>query len=104
MHNSSSSQHSSESLRVALYARVSSQRQAEAQTIASQVAALEARIQSDGFHPEGELCFLDRRRLQRFAAGRLGKGQREPADIRLLNDVRSWDGYTSADRTLTSLP
>jgi len=47
------------SLRVALYARVSSQQQADAHTIASQVEALKARIRSDGFRLEEELCFLD---------------------------------------------
>src|SRR5271166_3093748 len=47
------------SLRIALYARVSSQQQADAQTIASQVAALKARIRSDGLELEEELSFLD---------------------------------------------
>ena len=47
------------SVRVALYARVSSQQQAEAHTIASQMEALKARIQSDGLRLEEELCFLD---------------------------------------------
>jgi site-specific DNA recombinase len=47
------------SARVALYARVSSQQQANAQTIASQVAALQARIASEGLRLEDELCFLD---------------------------------------------
>jgi site-specific DNA recombinase len=49
----------SKSLRVALYARVSSQQQADAHTIASQVEALKARIRSDGYRLEDELCFLD---------------------------------------------
>jgi site-specific DNA recombinase len=46
-------------LQVALYARVSSEQQAEAHTIASQVAELEARIAADGF--DGALLqrFLD---------------------------------------------
>jgi site-specific DNA recombinase len=47
------------SLRVALYARVSSQQQVEANTIASQVEALRARIQADGLRVEAEACFLD---------------------------------------------
>jgi site-specific DNA recombinase len=47
------------SARVALYARVSSQQQANAQTIASQVAALKARIARDGLRLEEEMCFLD---------------------------------------------
>jgi site-specific DNA recombinase len=43
----------------ALYARVSSSQQAETNTIASQVAALEARIQADGFQLPTEFYFLD---------------------------------------------
>jgi site-specific DNA recombinase len=46
-------------LSVALYARVSSQRQADELTIGSQVAALRERIQQDGFAVPDELCFLD---------------------------------------------
>src|SRR5271166_3456678 len=46
-------------LRVALYARVSSQRQTDEATIQSQVAALENRIRADGHHLEPELRFLD---------------------------------------------
>ncbi len=46
-------------LRVALYARVSSDRQAKAATIDSQVAALAERICEDGHRLEDELCFLD---------------------------------------------
>lgn len=48
-----------QSLSVALYARVSSQRQAEELTIRSQIAALRQRLQQDGFTPVDELCFLD---------------------------------------------
>jgi len=47
------------SLRVALYARVSSQRQAEANTIGSQVESLKARIRADGLRAAAEACFLD---------------------------------------------
>jgi len=46
-------------LRIALYARVSSDRQAEANTIASQLAALLQRIASDGGHVDPELQFVD---------------------------------------------
>jgi len=46
-------------LSVALYARVSSQRQADEMTICSQVAALRQRIEQDGFMAQDELCFLD---------------------------------------------
>ena len=45
--------------RVALYARVSSERQADELTIQSQVAALRQRIATDGCKIEPELCFLD---------------------------------------------
>lgn len=47
------------SLRVALYARVSSQQQADANTIASQVEALQARIRADELRVTAEACFLD---------------------------------------------
>jgi DNA invertase Pin-like site-specific DNA recombinase len=38
-------------VQVALYARVSSEQQAEAKTIESQVAQIRARIAADGFEP-----------------------------------------------------
>jgi len=44
---------------VALYARVSSEQQAEAQTIASQVAALRERIAADGLIVSEAMQFLD---------------------------------------------
>lgn len=43
----------------ALYARVSSQRQAEEMTVLSQIAALRERIEEDGHVVEDERCFLD---------------------------------------------
>jgi site-specific DNA recombinase len=46
-------------LSIAIYARVSSQRQAEDLTIQSQLAAIKKRIQDDGLHHNEELCFLD---------------------------------------------
>ena len=46
-------------VRVAIYARVSSEQQAQEQTIASQVAALRQRVAEDGFELTEELCFLD---------------------------------------------
>src|SRR4051794_16418605 len=46
-------------LRVALYARVSSDQQTEQGTIASQVAALEARILQDGLPLEPDHRFID---------------------------------------------
>jgi site-specific DNA recombinase len=46
-------------LRLGLYARVSSDRQAEERTIASQLAALRERITADGGQREGELEFVD---------------------------------------------
>jgi site-specific DNA recombinase len=48
-----------DTLRVALYARVSSERQADELTIQSQVAALRQRIAADACKVEPELCFLD---------------------------------------------
>jgi site-specific DNA recombinase len=44
---------------VALYARVSSEQQAEAGTIESQVAALRERIQQDGYGLSDEMVFID---------------------------------------------
>jgi site-specific DNA recombinase len=46
-------------LRVALYARVSSERQAEANTIASQLAELRQRIAQDGCTIHDDDCFVD---------------------------------------------
>src|SRR4051794_20497571 len=46
-------------VRVAFYARVSSDQQTEQGTIASQVAALEARILQDGLHLEPDHRFID---------------------------------------------
>ncbi len=48
-----------DSLRAAIYARVSSDQQAEAGTIASQIAALEERLQSDGLTLDPEFRFID---------------------------------------------
>ena len=48
-----------EGLRVALYARVSSEQQTKENTIASQVDALQERIKQDGLACEDELCFID---------------------------------------------
>jgi site-specific DNA recombinase len=49
----------SASLRVALYARVSSEQQTEANTIASQLAELQQRIAADGCTVGDDDCFLD---------------------------------------------
>jgi site-specific DNA recombinase len=46
-------------LRVALYARVSSEQQAEAGTIDSQIAALQERIAQDGYQLGEDLTFID---------------------------------------------
>ena len=48
-----------DTIRIALYARVSSERQADEMTILSQVAAIRERITKDGFSIDDELCFLD---------------------------------------------
>jgi site-specific DNA recombinase len=50
---------SSEPIRAAIYARVSTDQQAEANTIASQVEALEERLGRDGLPLEKELRFID---------------------------------------------
>src|SRR6266852_9568638 len=50
---------SNANVRVALYARVSSERQAEANTIASQVAEVRQRIAQDGCTLQEEDCFVD---------------------------------------------
>jgi site-specific DNA recombinase len=47
------------SLRVALYARVSSEHQSEANTIASQLAELKRRITADGWTVQDDDCFID---------------------------------------------
>jgi site-specific DNA recombinase len=49
----------SKTLRVASYARVSSERQAEEGTIASQIAGLRQRIVADGQQIDAELEFVD---------------------------------------------
>jgi site-specific DNA recombinase len=48
-----------QTVRVAWYARVSSDRQAEANTIASQVTALQHRVAADGWQVDPELQFVD---------------------------------------------
>ena len=49
----------SQTIRVASYARVSSEQQAQQGTIDSQVVALRQRVQADGQKLEDELCFID---------------------------------------------
>ena len=49
----------SETLRTGLYARVSSEQQAKEGTVASQIEALQQRIDEDGLTCEEELCFID---------------------------------------------
>ena len=48
-----------EPMRIAIYARVSGDRQAEEGTIASQVEALQERLRRDGLALDPELCFVD---------------------------------------------
>jgi site-specific DNA recombinase len=48
-----------DTIRTALYARVSSERQADELTIQSQVAGLRQRIAQDSLKVDEELCFLD---------------------------------------------
>src|SRR5215468_2960462 len=47
------------SMRAAIYARVSSERQAQQDTIASQIQALRARLSEEGLTLDEELCFVD---------------------------------------------
>ena len=47
------------SIQAAIYARVSSEQQAEAHTIASQVVALQARVTVDGLSVSEAMQFLD---------------------------------------------
>jgi site-specific DNA recombinase len=68
--------------RVAFYARVSSEKQAEEVTIRSQDAALRQRIAADGFTIDPELCFAD--------DGFSGKTLRRPA-LERLRDL-AYDG------------
>lgn len=51
--------HTPATTRVAIYARVSSDQQAQEQTIASQVTALRERVAGDGWQLDEQLCFLD---------------------------------------------
>ena len=48
-----------QAIRAAIYARVSSDQQAQQGTIDSQVVALRQRVQADGLTLDAELCFLD---------------------------------------------
>ena len=50
---------STDQLRVAIYARVSSERQAKEDTISSQLAAVNQRVASDALKCDPELCFVD---------------------------------------------
>ena len=59
MANHKRSSKTSERLRAAIYARVSSKQQADTNTIASQIEALKARVLADGLRLETELCFID---------------------------------------------
>ncbi len=49
----------SSSVRVAIYARVSSDQQAQEQTIQSQIVALREQIANEGHVLEDQLCFID---------------------------------------------
>ena len=49
----------SSAIRVAIYARVSSERQAEEQTIESQLSALRERIANDGHELDEHMQFID---------------------------------------------
>jgi site-specific DNA recombinase len=57
-----------------MYARVSSEQQAEAQTIASQVAALRERVASEGLTVPSAMQFLDEGTAGRPSSGRPSSG------------------------------
>ena len=48
-----------DTIRAAFYARVSSDQQAQENTVASQVEALKRRVREDGLDLEDSLCFID---------------------------------------------
>ena len=75
----------------ALYARVSSDQQAQAQTIQSQLEALRARIQADGGELGAEREFVDE--------GYSGSTLIRP-DLERLRDTVAAGGYRSAVRAL----
>jgi site-specific DNA recombinase len=79
--------------RVAIYARVSSEQQAQEQTIASQVAALRQRIAADGWELPDEVCFLD--------DGVSGSTLMRPA-LERLRDVAYLGGLSSSPRRSAS--
>src|SRR5260370_20201514 len=72
-------------VRAAIYARVSSEQQAQQSTIASQIAALRERIHADGLTLEDDLCFLD----DGYSGGTLVR----PA-LERLRDVAWAGGFT----------
>ena len=51
--------HEANTIRPAIYARVSCEQQAQQNTIGSQCMALEERVRADGMILESELCFID---------------------------------------------
>jgi site-specific DNA recombinase len=75
---------SSVAIRAAIYARVSSDRQAQEQTIDSQVSALRERVARDGHTLQNELCFLD--------DGVSGASLRRPA-LERLRDLAYVGGF-----------
>src|SRR2546429_7152004 len=72
-------------VRAAVYARVSSEQQAQQSTIASQLAALLERVQADGLTLDEELCFVD--------DGYSGSTLLRPA-LEKLRDVAWAGGFT----------
>ena len=74
MANHKSTSKTTEQKRAAIYARVSSKQQADANTIASQIEALKARVLADGLRLEPELCFID----EGYSGGTLLRSSLEP--------------------------
>ncbi len=73
---------SSSEVQVAIYARVSSEQQATANTIESQLAALQQRVRADGLNLSAELQFVDE--------GYSGATLVRPALERLRDESSSW--------------
>lgn len=84
MKSSAPTRSSTTTIRVAIYARVSSDRQAQEQTIDSQVTALRDRVAQDGHTLDDAMCFLD--------DGISGSTLRRPA-LERLRDVAYVGGF-----------
>ena len=89
--SNSSDAPTSPSIRAAIYARVSSDQQAQEQTIESQITALRERVATDGFTLDDELCFVDN--------GVSGSTLQRPA-LEQLRDSAYVGGFSTTVRSL----